>query len=104
MGKPSPTSVERGEAVLAGTFTGTGPTPWLQLHGNFNITIGGPFINTRFELERSFDGGATAVQRVTDIVMDHPCSFVINEPEAGVLYRLNCAQYGGTPVLYRLSQ
>lgn len=66
--------------------------------------------NTSIQLERSFDGGLTwlicgvgGAGQQAIYTANTTVSVVASEPERGVLYRLNCTAYGGTPVNYRLS-
>lgn len=73
----------------------------------FNVSLWGVFV-ADVQLERSFDAGSTwlpltaAGYRIG--VWSAPASEIFNEPEAGVLYRLNCtARVSGT-VNYRVSQ
>jgi hypothetical protein len=63
------------------------------------------------QLERSFDGGATAVVcnaggggQLAQYAAGTPVSFVVSEPEAGVCYRFNCIAYTSGTINYRLSQ
>ncbi|WP_299438918.1 hypothetical protein [uncultured Rhodospira sp.] len=112
MGRPSGASRELGRvSPVEGTFTAPGTSASVELHGDFNVTLGGVF-GARVRLERTFDGGATwhrvlAPARTTAGDHHHwssPISVVLNEPEQGVEYRLVCASYANGPVIYRLSQ
>lgn len=75
------------------TFTGAGVT--------FSGTI---------QLERSFDGGATWIVcniggagTLAQYTTGTPVNVAFGEPEAGVLYRLNCTVYSSGTINYRLS-
>jgi hypothetical protein len=63
------------------------------------------------QLERSFDGGKTAIVcnlggggQLAQYNAGTPVQFVAGEPEAGVVYRWNCTAYSSGPISYRLSQ
>lgn len=99
--------------VVSGAFTATGqsgntaagdPPAFV---GGFNLTLSGTFVAT-VRLERSFDGGSTwhPCTRSDGSARQWagPCSIVAEEPEANILYRLNCAAYTSGTVTYRLSQ
>lgn len=107
MGKPAPHGKELAVEVRAGSFTGVGPAAWVQLHDDFNITLTGS-LSAVVVLERSFDGGDTAVPcclpDYSELMFTAPKSFTLNEPERGVLYRFNCVEYAAGPVHWRLSQ
>ena len=100
--------------AVTGTFSATGQSASFapQRTGNkapatFNVTMRGTFSAT-VQLERSFDNGTnwhpiTAVGTAV-YVWTAPCSEVAEEPEEGVIYRLNCTVYSSGTVTYRLSQ
>lgn len=74
----------------------------------FNLSLWGTFSGT-VQVERSFDRGASwlACSRDgagTPAAYSAPVSLVMEEPEAGVLYRLNCTALTSGTVNYRLSQ
>jgi len=100
MGQPSPTSPDRAVAALAGTFTGSGASPSVQVSNRFNVTVYGTFVAT-LQLERSFDGGTTW-NKVSSY--NRTVSYVENEPESGVLYRMNCTSFTSGSISYRISQ
>lgn len=94
--------------LVAGAFTGTGQSGSVELYGGFNLTLSGPFVAT-VKLERSFDNGSTWLVCSRDTAGNEasytaPVSLVANEPEAGVIYRLNCTVYTSGTVTYRLSR
>jgi hypothetical protein len=98
---------------LTGSFTGTGqsatfrPFPAKYPHAGFNVTLRGTFVAT-VRLERSFDDGVTwdplTAAGTPMFVFTGPASEIQEEPEEGVLYRLNCTAYTSGTVDYRLSQ
>ncbi|RAK52131.1 hypothetical protein DJ018_13325 [Phenylobacterium deserti] len=75
--------------------------------GRFNVALYGTFIAT-VKLERSFDGGQNWVvcskPDLSDASFTAPTSFIVDEPSAGVLYRLNCSAYTSGTASYRISQ
>lgn len=100
-------------AAVAGTFVATGQSasfapavdPRGTNGGAFNITLSGTFVAT-VKLQRSFDNGTnwndlTAVG-VAIGTFTTAVSEVWVEPEAGVIYRLNCTAYTSGTVTYRL--
>ena len=80
--------------VVAGTLTGTapGPTQNAAFGGRFNLTVTGTWVGT-IAVERSFDAGASWVNATLPSgaanLWTSNFSIVLNEPEQGVLYRLN---------------
>jgi hypothetical protein len=101
---------------VTGSFTATGQSesfrPDLRsihmLGATFNISIWGTFTGT-IDLERSFDDGSTWLKCSRDSAgtsasFTAAASVVVEEPEAGVLYRLNCTAYTSGTINYRLSQ
>lgn len=99
-----PTSeLPSGISPVTGQFTGVqnggsfGPIPGR----GFNVTVTGAFTGS-IQPQRSFDDGATWLDIYDPITA--PATMILKEPEANVLYRLNCtALSAGTPN-YRLSQ
>jgi hypothetical protein len=74
----------------------------------FNLSLWGGFTGV-VAVERSFDRGASWVGCSRDgagtpATYSAPVSLVLEEPEAGVLYRLNCTALSAGTVSYRLSQ
>lgn len=73
----------------------------------FNISIWGTFSAT-VRVVRSFDGGATYLPITADgnalLTFTGPVSEQWSEPEADVLYRLECTVFTSGPVNYRISQ
>ncbi len=95
------------QALVSGTFTGTGQSAAIALRGKYNFSLSG-FGTATVKLERSFDGGSSWK------VMSKPdfsaASFsadvegVGEEPEAGMLYRFNCDAHSSGTIAYRISQ
>lgn len=100
---------------LVGSFTGTGATEdWFAANATpsasklFNISLWGTFVAT-VKVQRSFDDGSTWVDCSRDSAgttasYTAPASLLVEEPEAGVLYRLNCSAYTSGTINYRISQ
>lgn len=99
---------------ISGTFTATGQSSSFEpdrrtvRDNQFNVTLSGTFVGT-VQIERSFDRGANwrAISRDsagTAAAYTAPMSVVVEEPEAGVLYRLNCTAYTSGTITYRISQ
>ncbi|CAH2606421.1 conserved protein of unknown function (plasmid) [Rhodovastum atsumiense] len=94
---------------ITGTFTAAGAADKsVACSGRFNVSIWGTFVAT-VVIERSFDGGSTFLPLSTDaygtaVALTVPCSLVIDEPEAGVIYRLRCTSWTSGSVNWRISQ
>lgn len=114
----TPAAGDQANAVVAGSFVGTGTSPSFMPWGTFNLAIygnGGPngAWNASVRLERSFDGGTTWIvagdssgpngQAIYNTI-NIDVSRLAGEPERGVVYRLNCTVFTSGPVNYRLSQ
>lgn len=94
-------------ARVTGDFTATGQSASFRANGRtgFNVAIYGTFVAT-VDLERSFDGTNWVIcanPDMTDASYSAPISFSVDEPEAGVLYRLNCTAYTSGTASYRIS-
>jgi len=77
------------------------------VQGLYNVAITGTFSAT-VQLERSFDGGGTWAPLSgstigTTIQFTAPTTFVLNETERGVLYRVNCTVWASGTVNVRIS-
>jgi len=110
VGKRTAASKDQAIAVLAGSFSGTGSSESIELHGYFNVALWGGTCTVR--LERTFDGGTTWIPHSADqgatlatwnITPTAPLSTVFREPELGVLYRLTCTAFTSS-VSYRMSR
>ena len=98
---------------VTGTFGETGQSPSFRPvlrrlgEGQFNVSLSGTFVAT-VALERSFDGTnwftCSRDSAGTAASWTAPMSVVVEEPEAGVLYRLNCTAFTSGTVTYRMSQ
>lgn len=98
------TQLPSGLAPVMGQFGATGNSaPFTPIPDRgFNVSIWASFSGT-ISVTRSFDSGVTYLP-TGNIYSSGPVSVIIQEPEAGVLYRLECtALASGTPN-YRLSQ
>lgn len=111
-------------AILSGSFTGTGqsspyrpPVASRDTNtGQFNVFLYGTAVAT-VQLERSYDAGGTwfvtAVASTSAPIQTNKwvydsgtlasISSVIEEPEQGILYRLNCTAYTSGTLNYRVS-
>lgn len=111
-----PPSGDKANAVLAGSFTGTGQSTCFSAQGTFNIYIygsGGPngAWNASVQVERSVNGGTTWVvagvggggQQAVYNVPNQDVSVQAFEPEAGVVYRFDCTSYTSGTINYRMS-
>lgn len=80
---------------------------YIQTKMPFNYSISGTFVGT-VVLEKSFDGGTTWLQAYdstgTAISYTAPKNIILEEPEAGVLYRVRCSAYTSGTISYRLSR
>lgn len=91
------------EAVTsATTYNFDGP-----ITGVYNVAITGTFV-AMLQLERSFDGGTTYAPLSgstigTTATFTAPTTFVGNETERGVLYRVNCTAYTSGTANVRIS-
>ena len=108
MGKPNTATTDLAKMVYtvaansATTFQFTGAPV-----GFFNVTITGTFVGT-IQLENSFDGGVNWAPMSgstvgTTATFAAPTQFLANEPEAGVLWRVNCTAYTSGTANVRLS-
>jgi hypothetical protein len=107
MGKLSSTSLEQATTVLAGSLVATGASSSVPVFGPANLFLYGVFVGTA-RLERSFDGGTTWIPCTIDAAGDYAsysvvASLVFNEPEHGMLYRINCTAYTSGTISYRIS-
>lgn len=112
----TPPARDQANAVVLGSFTGTGQSLPFVAWGQVNVVIYGSTgpngsWNATVRLERSFDGGTTWIvagvggsgaQAVWN-TPNQDVSVVYDEPELGVMYRLNCTVYASGTVNYRMS-
>ena len=98
-------------ALLSGVFTATGPSAAVELpRGMANLSLRGGVGTVK--VERSFDGGTNyddvsldALGTLASYALNSTeVSLVIDEPEQGVLWRLNCTAYTSGNIVYRISQ
>lgn len=97
--------------TLTGTFTGTGQSSTLAVSGKFNVLITDG-VGT-VAIERSFDSGSNwyVISKNTNgdaasytTASGEAFNGSIEEPEDGVIYRLNCTAYTSGTIVYRISQ
>jgi len=93
-----------------GSFTAAGVSDGAipRIDRGFNVSASGAFVAT-IRLERSFDKEVTWFVCSSDSAgtaasWTAPFSVVVEEPEPGVVYRLNCPTYTSGTVAYRISQ
>lgn len=97
-----------GRAPVAGTFGATGQSAaFSPICGRmFNVSVWGTFVGS-VQLERSFNGSTWLPITAAGVQLyawSAPASEPAEEPEYGVLYRLNCTAYTSGTVNYRVSQ
>jgi hypothetical protein len=93
-------------ATYASSMTSAGVSPGILVTKDFNFSLWGTFSAT-CELDRSFDSGTTWLPLTalgTALTWTGPATEILTEPEAGVLYRVNCTTVGSGTVNYRVSQ
>lgn len=101
---------------LTATLTGTPQQtpPYSPKHNagapntQFNVTLAGPFTATAV-IQRSIDNGATWLSASVDGLgtpasFTAPATVVVNEPEAGVLYRVACTAFTSGSIAVTFSQ
>ena len=98
---------------VTGTFEATGqsasfrPAQTRIGRCQFNVSLSGTFSGT-VQIERSFDGTnwfvASRDSAGTAATYTAPMSVVVEENEAGVIYRLNCTARASGTITYRISQ
>jgi hypothetical protein len=102
----SGTPMQGGRNVMAGTLASAGASAPIRVRGDFNFSLSGTFAAT-CELDRSFDNGTTFLPLTAlgnAMNWTGPATEVLSEPEAGVLYRVNCPTLTSGTVSYRVSQ
>jgi hypothetical protein len=104
MGSPSSRIGEQGR-VVSGILAGSAAAPVGVWTGRFNLTVSGSFVGG-IAIERSFDGGSNwhncTLPNGAPNSWTSAFSVSLDEPEPGVLYRLNPALSSGNPT-YRVS-
>ena len=85
--------------ILTYSFTATGESDTIHVHGYFNVSIQG-IVGSTIYVERSFDKGVTwqIVETATE-----DFSRIGLEPESHTLYRFRCGVYGSGTVTCRMS-
>ena len=99
--------VQAGRA-LTGTLSAPGQSAGQTFRGDFNVTLVETGGSATCGIDRSFDGGTswvptTLLDQPLTLTTSSAISTTLNEPEAGVLRRLNCSAVTGS-LAYRLSQ
>jgi hypothetical protein len=93
---------------VSGTFTGSGVSSAIAVHGRMSILIDGG--SGDVEIERSTDDGATWFTISRDSA-GNPALYAtatlgfngfVDEPEFGIKYRLNCSAFTSGTITYRL--
>lgn len=110
MGKLTPTGQDLANKVVSKALTAAAGaasvTDWADMAGEFNIEISGNGAGT-LVVERSFDGGATAVPLTNlgaVVSFAGPASETIRSREPGVLHRIRCTVLSGGSFAARISQ
>ena len=97
--------------AVSGTFTATGQSSaFLPFPGPFSVWLQGGVGTVK--LERSTDSGSTWIDVSSDVLgtvaswalNSTEVSVVVDEPEQGSQYRLNCTAYTSGTITYRLGQ
>lgn len=97
---------------VTGSFTATGQSASFQPTfrdrgwGKFNVSLWGTFVGT-VQVERTFDGGSNwlpCTNLGASVTFTAPMTEVLEEPERGPTYRLNCTSYTSGTISYRISQ
>lgn len=96
-------------AKLAGSFAGNGTSTLVAVRGRFNVSLSGTFGGGTVRLQRSFDGGSTwlTVSKDKDgnaAAYTAAADLVGEEPEDGVVYRLDLSGATAPSLSYRISQ
>lgn len=96
---------------VSGTFTATGQSSaFLPFPGTFSVTLSSGVATVK--LERSADSGSSWIDVSSDAlgtvaswsVNSTEVAVLVEEPEAGCQFRLNCTAYTSGTVTYRLGQ
>lgn len=98
---------EMATGVLQWSTAAPAASPAILLQGRFNLTLSGSFTGLAAALQRSFDGGTTWVACTNlgaPTVFTAAASELCEEPEPGVLYRVNVTAIASGSVSVRLSQ
>jgi hypothetical protein len=95
-------------ALVAGSFAGTGQSAPVAIHGRANVSLSGIETAT-VQIERSYDNAVSWKVASRDgagapAEYEADADVVIDEPERGILYRLNCTAHSAGTVVYRISQ
>jgi len=94
-------------ARLEWSTSAPGASPAARLEGQFNLTLWGTFTGLDARLQRSFDAGATwhaCTRAGAQVALTAPVSEIWEEPEAGMLYRVNVIAIVSGTVNARLSR
>lgn len=90
-------------AILEGTFTGTGESEAVGVTGKANVTISGGIgavqIEKTFDQERFFP--VTPGVRVSD---NTPINSAFEEHETNVYYRIVCLEHSAGEIYYRIGK
>jgi hypothetical protein len=97
--------------AVSGTFSGTGNSnSFLPFPGTFSVWMQGG--TGTVKIERSTDLGSTWIDVSADSLgtlasyslSSNEISVLVEEPEQGAFYRLNCTAYTSGTITYRLGQ
>jgi len=102
--------------IITGSLGSVTPGTSQTFRDSFNISLTGTAVAT-VQIEKSYDrqnvandGAATWTVVSKDAsgaaasFTTYPVNVVLNEPEIGIYYRVNCTAYTSGSVAYRLSQ
>lgn len=109
MGKTAATGGELATDVYSGTLGSATQSSAVNMWGAFNLFVYGTY-TASWQLEKSFDGGATWVivtpsigAPVSSTTANASIAIQISEPERGMLYRVNCTAYTSGTINWRMS-
>lgn len=106
MGKPTSDTIDRATRVASGSFSAAGIGDWVLMRDSFAVSLAGTFQGS-FELECSYDAGATAVPVTSagqPVTFTAPCREIVDEPEPGMLYRWRCVSLTSGEADWRISR
>jgi hypothetical protein len=103
MGKPVATGTDQASRVIVGSVDAAGADASFEMAGDWNLSLwAGAAAGGVVKVQRSFDAGTTWVDCTAggavvslSVPAEGSVSEVLFEPEAGVLYRLNCTSFVG---------
>ncbi len=106
MGKPLVGAEDLASVAIDTTFSATGVTEWAQFPKNTYFLIAGDFDTNSgagtIKLECSADGGDTVFSD-SDTTFTETFLKRVENPEPGLLWRLNCSAFTSGSIITRIS-